>query len=97
MTEGPAPVLIVMRLGDMHRVHPDQDNTHTCPSCGERVGIYPSGQRALQGVPGLTIICEPCWRKDAAAKATVTMLAPGAREEARESVPARPPRRKWRR
>ena len=79
-----APVLIVMRLADMHRVHPRQDNSRTCPRCGERVGIYPSGQKALRRVRGLTIICEKC---HATRPCDVLILAPGAEAEPGESRP----------
>lgn len=57
--------LVVMRLVDMHRVHPLQDNSHVCSKCGERVGIYPSGQKALRGNPAMLIICAVCTEKEA--------------------------------
>jgi hypothetical protein len=28
--------------------------------CGEAVGVYPSGQRALKANPGMAIICTVC-------------------------------------
>jgi len=56
--------LIVMRLVDMHRNHPAQDNSHACSKCGSVVGIYPSGQRALRDNPGLPIICIRCATKE---------------------------------
>jgi hypothetical protein len=52
--------LVAMRLKDMHRVHPRQDNSHVCGKCGAPVGIYPSGQRALKANPGAGIVCVPC-------------------------------------
>jgi len=52
--------LVVMRLVDMARVHPDQDNSRACSECGQMVGIYPSGQRALREHPEMTIICARC-------------------------------------
>ena len=52
--------LVCMRLKDMQRVHPYQDNSHVCSKCGERVGIYPSGQSALKGNPAMPIICAIC-------------------------------------
>jgi hypothetical protein len=76
--------LIVMRLADMHRVHPQQDNSRVCLKCGERVGIYPSGQAALRHNPSLDIICSHCNEP-----ASVTVLAPGALREPFESVPAK--------
>ena len=36
--------LIVMRLADMKRVHPEQI-TDKCAGCGHAVGIYPSGAK----------------------------------------------------
>ena len=71
-------VLVVMRLADMHRRHPDQDDTRFCPSCGERVGIYPSGQAALRFDPSLAIQCQICAQKE---PARIQILAPGALEE----------------
>jgi hypothetical protein len=78
------PDLIVMRLANMHRVHPRQDNTRVCGLCNEQVGIYPSGQRALREYEGLRIVCDECRDQSA-----FMLLAPGAREERTESVPAK--------
>lgn len=55
-----AAALIAMRLVDMTRVHPSQDNTRRCRRCDQRVGIYPSGQRALRRDPDLEIVCSVC-------------------------------------
>jgi len=52
--------LVTMRLADMARMHPAQDDSHVCAECGHAVGIYPSGQRALRDHPGLKIICQLC-------------------------------------
>jgi hypothetical protein len=52
--------LVAMRLIDMHRVHPHQDNTRVCSRCGERVGVYPSGQQALRHNRKIKIICVVC-------------------------------------
>jgi hypothetical protein len=52
--------LVVMRLKDMWKVHPDQDNSRACSKCGETVGVYPTGQRALRDNPGAVIICAVC-------------------------------------
>jgi hypothetical protein len=54
------PELIVMRLEDVQRVHPQQDNTRVCDACGEAVGIYPSGQDLIRRIPGLRIVCQHC-------------------------------------
>jgi ribosomal protein L40E len=52
--------LIVMRLTQMHRIHPNQDESRICSQCGARVGIYPSGQAALKEHPNIKIICLEC-------------------------------------
>jgi hypothetical protein len=52
--------LVTMRLVDMHKVHPQQDNTRVCALCGETVGLYPSGQKALREHPKAKIICQVC-------------------------------------
>jgi hypothetical protein len=82
--EGIMPSQIVcMRLDQMQYKHPDQNNSRKCDLCGARVGIYPSGQRALARDPKLQIICSVCaerngfWRQ-------VAEPAPGAIEEAKE-------------
>jgi hypothetical protein len=76
--------LICMRHADMTRVHPGQDNTRFCCRCNQRVGIYPSGQRALVRDPSLIIICHVCALKEPVAP---SVLAPGALLERFESVP----------
>lgn len=58
MTEPAA--LVCTRLIDMTRMHPAQDNSHACSRCGRRVGVYPTGQRALQAYPRMKILCAPC-------------------------------------
>lgn len=73
--------LIVMRLADMHRVHPDQI-TGACAACGHEVGIYPSGQRLMRQHRGnLRLVCQVC--KAPGGKAE---LAPGAEFEPFQSV-----------
>lgn len=52
-----------MRLADMHRVHPQQDNTRFCGECGERLGVYPTGQRVLRMNPKAKLICAHCATK----------------------------------
>ena len=56
--------LVVMRLIDMHKMHPQQDSSKVCALCGERVGIYPSGQTALRADPTIEIACSVCAKKD---------------------------------
>jgi hypothetical protein len=80
--------LIVMRLKNMHRVHPKQDNSRSCPDCGHQVGIYPSGQAVLRRSPTMPIICDVCFAARPEAPLTLRALAPGAVEELDESVPA---------
>lgn len=53
-------VLVSMRVVDMREVHPQQDNSHKCGQCGQRVGLYPSSQRMLRRFPGLKIKCGRC-------------------------------------
>lgn len=53
-------LLIAMRLIDMRRMHPSQDNSHRCVQCDAPVGVYPSGQRALRDDPELEILCSRC-------------------------------------
>lgn len=52
--------LVAMRLADMRRVHPQQDNTRFCGLCGERLGIYPTGQRVLRMNPKAKLVCAHC-------------------------------------
>jgi hypothetical protein len=56
--------LVVMRLADMHRTHPRQDNTKICSRCAARVGVYPSGQRALLRDSSMRIVCNVCVAKE---------------------------------
>jgi len=52
--------LVAMRIADMARMHPAQDDSHVCAECGAPVGIYPSGQRALRKWPRMKVICAHC-------------------------------------
>ena len=72
--------LIVMRLADMHRVHPDQI-TATCHGCGHLVGVYPSGQEVMRHYPDVRLTCQVCKTPGENAP-----LAPGAEFEAFQSV-----------
>ena len=74
----PTP-LLVMRLKDMTRVHPDQIEAR-CSKCNEVVGVYPSGQRLMKEIPDITLVCQVC-KEDA----DISILAPGALEEPFES------------
>jgi hypothetical protein len=78
--------LIVMRLADMHRGHPAQDNSKTCSKCNRQVGIYPSGQKVLLAQPSVEIVCNVC-AEAARDSFDVAMSAPGALAEPAESVP----------
>ena len=72
--------LIVMRLKDMVRVHPQQVESK-CERCGEVVAIYPSGQKLLRIYPGkIEVVCNVC-----RPGADATILAPGAELEPFES------------
>ena len=52
-------MLIAMRLADMVRVHPHQVRGW-CSRCGEEVGIYPSGQKAMKQSPDIKVVCQVC-------------------------------------
>jgi hypothetical protein len=76
--------IVCMRLDQMQYKHPDQNNSKRCSRCRARVGIYPSGQKALARDPKLQIICNVCAEKmDFQYKFRVEE-APGAIEEAIE-------------
>jgi hypothetical protein len=85
----PPQMLVCNRLTDMFKVHPQQDNTHKCSKCETRVGIYPSGQKALTRWPNMAIVCVPCAVADS--KPDDKNLPAGTVEEilqeARESKP----------
>jgi hypothetical protein len=57
---GKPDALVTMRIADMSRMHPAQDDTHVCSGCGHAVGIYPSGQAALRKWPAMKILCSHC-------------------------------------
>ena len=83
--------LICMRLADMTVTHPRQDESRTCAQCGERVGIYPSGQKALKANPALRIVCARCAFANPATFGPDAEPMPAGpieeiRQEARESV-----------
>ena len=52
--------MVVTRLVDMTRMHPQQDNSHRCSGCLQPVGIYPSGMALIRRMPGLIILCSHC-------------------------------------
>lgn len=60
MAKATPDALVTMRLADMARMHPAQDESRVCGECGHAVGIYPSGQRALRIFPRMKIICHIC-------------------------------------
>jgi len=70
-----APILLVMRLADMVRVHPKQI-TALCARCGNAVGIFPSGQQVLRECSNVEIVCQVCHPLEAGG-----VLAPGAEFE----------------
>ena len=56
--------LIAMRLIDMHKTHPQQV-TMDCAVCGEKVGVYPTGQKMLRLTPGpVEVVCHVCAAKE---------------------------------
>jgi hypothetical protein len=67
--------LIVVRLADMRRVHPDQIEGR-CRTCGHAVAIFPSGQEILRRYPDVELVCQVCRSPGSHA-----MLAPGAELE----------------
>jgi hypothetical protein len=56
--------LVVMRLIDMQKMHPQQDSSKVCALCGQPVGIYPSGQAAIKTEPTIEIVCSVCAKRD---------------------------------
>jgi hypothetical protein len=74
--------LVAMRLANMRVMHPDQDSSRVCGSCGHAVGIYPSGVRVLATFPKARIICDVCYRPSSKDRG---WLAPGALDEFAES------------
>jgi hypothetical protein len=73
--------LLVMRLSDMTRVHPDQI-VGNCSKCDEIVGIYPSGQEIMRTHPGIELVCQVC---ELGEPVDLRILAPGAEREVFES------------
>ena len=72
--------LIVMRLADMTRVHPDQIEAK-CSGCGHVVAVYPSGQQVMKRYPDVRLTCQICKTPGAN-----SALAPGAALEPFQSV-----------
>jgi hypothetical protein len=52
--------LVTMRIADMTRMHPAQDDSHACAECGHACALYPSGQAALRKWPTMKVICAHC-------------------------------------
>jgi hypothetical protein len=72
--------LIVMRLKDMWRTRPDQDNSKVCSKCGIQVGIFPSGQAFLKERPDVKIVCFACMSAERNAN-VIEVPVPGALSE----------------
>jgi ribosomal protein L40E len=68
MSKSPT-ALVATRLADMRYRHPHQVDDHVCSKCGEKVGIYPSGQAALKAHPNAVVICAQCALADPDEKA----------------------------
>lgn len=80
--------LLTMRLTDMTRKHPDQDESRVCSRCRQQVAIYPTGQKLLNDFPDLEIVCNVC----AVAEQTAPLISISPIEvldEMLESVPAK--------
>jgi hypothetical protein len=73
--------LISMRLDDMLLVHPDMV-VEACSGCGERVGVYPSGQAVIARYRRVKILCHVCAPVDLVG----SQLAPGALAEVGQSI-----------
>jgi DNA-directed RNA polymerase subunit RPC12/RpoP len=84
MTE--RPMLIVVRVDHMWRAHPQTDFTRVCARCGERVGIYPSGQQFIRDHLDTEIVCDVCVLRIAQDEILITEPLPGVVREACESV-----------
>lgn len=69
--------LMAMRLADMTVTHPEMDVSRFCCQCNARLGIYPSGQKAIAAFPEIELICNRCGNLNDGA-----VPAPGALEEA---------------
>jgi hypothetical protein len=72
--------LLVMRLADMTRHHPDQIIAK-CSQCQHDVAVYPSGQKVMRDIPDVRLICHVCREPSPDAQP-----APGALEEPFQSV-----------
>ena len=76
MSKSPT-ALVATRLADMRYRHPRQVDDHVCSKCGEKVGIYPSGQAVLKAHKDAAIICAVCAFRDAAEDPSI-LNAPAA-------------------
>ena len=75
-----AAVLLVMRVEDMHRHHPDEVILK-CDHCLADVAVYPSGQKVMEQYPGnVELACNRCRSPGPGAR-----LAPGAIDEPGQS------------
>jgi hypothetical protein len=77
-------VLVVMRISDMHVMHPATDLSRVCSECREPVGIYPSGQRVIQRNKKTHLLCNRCAPPDVVG----CEPAPGAETEPLQSLPS---------
>jgi hypothetical protein len=74
------PDLIVMRLADMVRMHPDQI-TAQCSECKHDVAVFPSGQKIMRDMADVRLVCNVCRPRPGIGAEP----APGAIEEAFQS------------
>jgi hypothetical protein len=80
-------ILTVMRLANMHKVHPQMTTEYNCDRCQEQTGIYPSGQAIIKqhGRKNIEIVCDVC-----AGPNVIGAIAPGGLAEIKQSVPFDP-------
>ena len=78
MDEKEPKSLIVMRLADAHKYHPNQIIRKCQGGCNEPVIIYPSGQVAMKKFPNMKIICTHCTDWGKALDQSNTMIPAGS-------------------
>jgi hypothetical protein len=76
--------ILVMRLADMHTLHPNQDNSYTCARCNAVVGIFPAGVRAIKANPDTKIVCNVCQEADYSV--FISKPVPGMFEDLKNTV-----------
>ena len=59
MPEEQPEKLVCTRLQDMTQMHPNQIEAECC-NCHHKVGVYPTGQRAMKKWPKMGVWCVNC-------------------------------------